>query len=112
LSTIRAPCNQRRAAPDIKGECSSALILSLLLARGAARFDRSIVMATAQHASHHGQSFFHSSFQARGSDARRGSPLAIFRGIASGVALLAVTSAALAAVVHLAHLINASWRIY
>jgi len=69
-------------------------------------------MVTARRASHHGHPFFQSSFEARGSDTRRGSPLAIFRSVAAGVALIAVTSGALAAVAHLAQLINTSWQIY
>lgn len=70
-------------------------------------------MVTAQRASHHGHHpFFQSSFAARGSDARRGSPLAVFRSVASGAALIAVTGALLAAVAQLAHLINTSWQIY
>ncbi len=69
-------------------------------------------MVTAQRASHPGHHhFLQSSFQARGSDARRGSPLAIFRSVASGFALLVVTGSALGAVAHLAHLINTSWRV-
>lgn len=65
-----------------------------------------------QRASHHGSRFSQSSFEARGSDTDRGSPLAMFRRVASGIAVLAVTSSAIGAVAHLAHLINTSWRIF
>ena len=68
-------------------------------------------MVTAQRVSQHGHHFFQSSFEARATDVRRGSPLAIFRNVAAGVALIAVTGGALGAVALLAHLITASWRV-
>lgn len=68
-------------------------------------------MVTAQRASHHGHHFFQSSFEPRASDAQRGSPLAIFRSVASVLALFVVTGSALGAVAQLAHLINTSWRV-
>jgi hypothetical protein len=65
-----------------------------------------------QGASHHGHPSVHAPSDRHGSDAQHGSPLEIFRAFASGLALLAVTGAAMAAVAHLAHLINTSWQLF